>query len=507
MSEDVLQFIQEVKQNIITVDFKSVRSLFDAIPNPQYSSEMTEFIKYLITIDRQNIREIIVKTIMFVQGYFTFITDIFVKEGKENVLLRYIVLNNLSNQNLEVLLIKYMYSYPNIAKIYFEKNYYIPNTLSKKIDEYIQKESSETRIQVLEKFKKYIIKKKEKYNYYTSASHREFCEREEKGVPSTFIKTTQEIVIPYKQFLNKFKPEMLTKQILPTNQYVVMEVVQDNFKGGYIMNYGNPTTIEEKEAEFVKIEIPSFDWIKANQEYINKLSTRDKFTIFGYTHNGDKFINLLLQSEEAFIKYKNNAIEARQKEAYFCLFFFMIDAMKDIGWKDYEKFGEIYEMDDIPSLYKLLFKKLDTITDEIFIQATKYFMGALQEIIQNSPPTTKEMIVYRGVKDRYYQDKSGMFVNTTFLSTSFDPVVAHKFSGFDECCLKKIIIPPGSRGLFMEGISMYSNEREILFGLGNSFQILSTDKTLSINPNRGDDIDVCDQKYMIKEMTTMKMII
>ena len=96
MSKDVLEFIQEVKQNIITVDFKSIRPLFDAISNPQYSIEMTEFIKYLMGVDRQNIREIIVKTIMFVQGYFTFITDIFVKEGKENVLLRYIVLNNLS---------------------------------------------------------------------------------------------------------------------------------------------------------------------------------------------------------------------------------------------------------------------------------------------------------------------------------------------------------------------------------------------------------------------------
>ena len=507
MSEDVLQFMQDVKRNIITVDFKSVQPLFEAVKNPQYSDEMTEFIKYLMGVDRQNIREILVKTLMFVPGYFTFITDIFVKEGKTNVLLRYIVLNNLSNQNLNGLLLKYMYNYPNVAKMYLEKNYYIPNTLNNKIDEYIQKENSEARVSVLQKFQRYIVKKKEKYNYYTSESHREFCEREEKGIPSTFIKTTQEIAIPYKQFINKFRPEMLTTQIVPTTQHILMEVVQDNFKGGYIMNYGDSSTIEEKEAQFIALELPSFDWIQKNQEYINKLSTRDKFTIFGYTHNGDKFINLLLQSEEAFIKYKNNAIMERKKEAYFPLFFFIIDVMKEIGWKDYDKFGEIFEKDDIPSLYKLLFNKLDTVTDEIFIKATKYFMAALQEIIQNSPPTTKEMIVYRGVKDRYYQDKSGMFVNTTFLSTSFDPVTAHRFSGFDECCLKKIIIPPGARGLFMEGISMYSNEREILFGLGNSFQIVSTEKTMSINPNRGDDLDLCDQKYMIKEMTTMKMII
>jgi hypothetical protein len=60
--------------------------------------------------------------------------------------------------------------------------------------------------------------------------------------------------------------------------------------------------------------------------------------------------------------------------------------------------------------------------------------------------------------------------NLAFISTSHNKKVARGFMG-QNCCILVLTIPVGSKVLFLESISEYPTEREVLLDRGGSFVI------------------------------------
>ena len=77
----------------------------------------------------------------------------------------------------------------------------------------------------------------------------------------------------------------------------------------------------------------------------------------------------------------------------------------------------------------------------------------------NVPVTQTPIMLYRGVRINF-RERLLSDINS-YVSTSYDLNVAKSFTG-KQCCLLKIIIPPGSSILPIEGISRSPNEREVL---------------------------------------------
>jgi hypothetical protein len=117
----------------------------------------------------------------------------------------------------------------------------------------------------------------------------------------------------------------------------------------------------------------------------------------------------------------------------------------------------------------------DSGSPEAFIQMIKNHIARIEKALIESPPLTKAIEVYRGVRlpesTRYnVGDIVNLFQNG-FTSTSFNVEVSAEFAG-DVCCLFVLYLPPETRGLYLGTRSTRGTEYEYLLAPGTSFKIV-----------------------------------
>ena len=93
----------------------------------------------------------------------------------------------------------------------------------------------------------------------------------------------------------------------------------------------------------------------------------------------------------------------------------------------------------------------------------------LDSVFEELQPIKETLTLYRGIKQEdQVQNKNA------FVSASHTISVAERFVG-KECCLLVITIPPGSKVLFIEDVSRYPQEREVLIERKGAFAITLID--------------------------------
>jgi hypothetical protein len=136
------------------------------------------------------------------------------------------------------------------------------------------------------------------------------------------------------------------------------------------------------------------------------------------------------------------------------------------------------------------------------------FKDDLKRIINNAPAVKKEIVVYRGVKDDYFLKgaKDNYYTNTSFVSCSLDPSYALTFLRADnQCCLKRITILPGTKVLFISGLSAFYEELEIVINIDSTL-FIQNKFTTSIykTPNNK---DICFDKNVEKRLIDIAEIV
>jgi hypothetical protein len=164
--------------------------------------------------------------------------------------------------------------------------------------------------------------------------------------------------------------------------------------------------------------------------------------------------------------------------------------LKDItpGYMQY------FNQTDRSKLYIIIVLVARILKEEIVIKAIDKLILKLNEIIKKSPPTEKKMIVYRGDKtdtyfkndtknktDTYFKNdtKNKFFKNKGFISTTLSYVNATIFTDgnnldkslktSEDCCMKEITILPGSKLLFVGGVSTVPREIEFVLGTNTTY--------------------------------------
>lgn len=102
----------------------------------------------------------------------------------------------------------------------------------------------------------------------------------------------------------------------------------------------------------------------------------------------------------------------------------------------------------------------------------------LNNIINKSPLSTSDTIVYRGAEAMYKEwrqlDEGSELILTSkgLISTSFKKNTALSFIEEDEdCCFLILNLPKGTRGLYISSDSMFNEEDELLLPHGSKFVI------------------------------------
>lgn len=260
------------------------------------------------------------------------------------------------------------------------------------------------------------------------------------------------------------------------------------------------------------------DWLNEQHEYLKTLTREELFNVYGYTRNGDVFVNNFMRGtlDDAFFRIYLDTFKD-DEDKYFPLFFPALDALS----VNVTKIQEIYEKVLIDPLNVVNQKKLVQLRRRTTKNTTKYLLllsilkdtkvewwhhvirmysHSLEAIIRKAPPTKKKMYIYRGVKTDFYLDKfknerNPIFPSRGFVSTSSSINVAYDFTTKDNyvkkendilgiqdnsrhCCFMRITVLPGTRMLLTAGMSYFHHEAEFLLSRDTVFYIVksSTEK-------------------------------
>ena len=301
------------------------------------------------------------------------------------------------------------------------------------------------------------------------------------------------------------------KQKFTYNKISGIQLKFNNYSLRHILYKEHPDNIRYIE------NLVDDEWLVKMNKYILNLSTKDIYTLIGYTHYGDVIANSYMRRKMSKSGFSQD-LGAYDKwyTNYYPLFFQALYKIEKISDSDIESILKDGKDIDVNIQYpvnlsngngitlnknknylgKILVSKLlkqmnndKTLTNVdkyiIFYNVGKYLSFSkfwqdvirqytydLDSIIDKSPATTKKMIVYRGVKGDYYLkgNKNHIYKTDSFVSTSINLPSALKFSG-GKCCFKRITLLPGTKTVLLAGISKYKNEIELLLGSKSQFYI------------------------------------
>jgi hypothetical protein len=296
-------------------------------------------------------------------------------------------------------------------------------------------------------------------------------------------------------------------------------------------------------------------WFKKTNKYIKSLNTRDTLTIVGYTFHGDVWANTYLRGKFDILEFYKEISNIKDFWLlhYMPLFFQALDVIKS-----YTTFEDIIIKDSITtfkeqqlgkfiinsnflknnisvtrvlqmlnrknistvSKYIALAHVADKLNTKFWFLVLELFCKDLNRIINNSPPLRKNMVVFRGVKNDYYLKRSKQlyYRNEGFISSSMYYNKAKSFASYIEsskrpriCCLKRITLPPGTRCLFISGLSKFPEEFEILLSSNSVYHIRNQNSIYKIYKNEYiKERDICadaptNLKYLHVTDVTLKL--
>lgn len=279
-----------------------------------------------------------------------------------------------------------------------------------------------------------------------------------------------------------------------------------------------------------------FKWLKDMNDYMTSLTTKQIYTIIGYTHFGDTVANNYMRRSLNKQRFTIDlASYERWGPVYFPLFFQAIEFLEesndvtkllkdgkdadveiqglvfnqplaDASFVGTKKVSEILtNMKSKKNLkfsdkYLILYKVSRFLSFSEFWQPViRNYIRDLDGIIDNAPAVRTPTIVYRGVKDDYFlKGRDGhVYRNNSFSSTSLNMGAALRFAN-SKCCFKRITLLPGTKVLLIAGVSKYKNEIEILLGSKAQFYItkekthIPRDTTKMCKPTTAESIQVTD---------------
>lgn len=235
-----------------------------------------------------------------------------------------------------------------------------------------------------------------------------------------------------------------------------------------LLEVSDDTTLHsEKVYQDSEIDV---SWFKKQYDFVKSLSPKEVFYLKSYTKHGDVFINTLAKIKDVEV--------------------LKIELMKLVNNLRTKK-GAV-------NIFQPL--KLELIQPDNVIQIVSIYAEQVINIFKKAPPVEKPLRVFRGVRPPRGESPT-IYPLSGIVSTTYNPIVVEDFvSVYDEsldsfkamnaerktsgklpiknCCIYDMILRPGVKAIWVEGISNYPTESEIIL-LPNIIQASfshSTDK-------------------------------
>ena len=197
-------------------------------------------------------------------------------------------------------------------------------------------------------------------------------------------------------------------------------------------------------------------WFKKQMEFLLGLSKEEREILRSYTRNGDEVINIIIRgnpdkkTQEKLMRIVNK-LKSRTDR-------YDSDKIDDMGNR--VRLEQILHVTERTNIFHPT--PLDTINESNVVQVATAFTNKFKTILQKVPVIENPMRVFRAVDP---DDEIKVFPLRGLSSTTYDPF-SSTFDTFaniqTKCCVMDIVLQPGVRALWIEPISQFEDEREIL---------------------------------------------
>jgi hypothetical protein len=261
-------------------------------------------------------------------------------------------------------------------------------------------------------------------------------------------------------------------------------------------------------------EMIDTSWFIQMQGYIANLSNMQRYAIYSYTFKGDAYVNRMERGQDLdyddvymsplffeFVSYmasgRNNGDNVFNKNT-------KVPSLSQVFKLNSSTKSSYYQslIDDksgvkMIEFYRVFMSKIRSsyFKPQFIKTLVRRLADTISGVISRSPPTTKPMVLFRGVKDSFFtandfsiKPNNEVFANKGFVSTTFSQRNALlKFTSVsDGCCFKVVTVLPGTRCLPLLGLTAFSEEQEILFDRNVKFIVRDKyETTIPRNPKTG----------------------
>lgn len=210
---------------------------------------------------------------------------------------------------------------------------------------------------------------------------------------------------------------------------------------------------------FVNAAYMDIPWLRRQIAYIHGLNNADKIILAAYTYLGDTFLNAFLRGMFDAPKF----LSAMRREPLTGAFHTYILMRRGLTLESVRR-GEF--MEDLERNY---------------VAYLEAYRDDLQRVITSAPRPSRAIKVFRGIKHAEYMiaelERSDLFETQDFQSTSLSDMRAVDFSRYHEMFGKykygtvmEIVLDELTPCLFMEPVSKFDQEMEILLPMGLRFK-------------------------------------
>jgi hypothetical protein len=196
------------------------------------------------------------------------------------------------------------------------------------------------------------------------------------------------------------------------------------------------------------------EWFDEQIAFLRGLTSKERDLLRSYTRNGDEVVNIILRNPPNAVKELMKIVE-KLKSPTTQLSITAIDA------QGYRVMTEgLVETTKRTNLFDV---ELDTITEKNVVAVATRYAAAFKALMKRVPPVKTPFRVFRGVAPD--DDDIMVYPLRGFSSTSYDPFTASIdifTNSTSKCCVMEITLQKDVRALWIEPISHFEYEREIL---------------------------------------------
>ena len=164
-----------------------------------------------------------------------------------------------------------------------------------------------------------------------------------------------------------------------------------------------------------------------------------------------------------------------------------------------DHFEELKVKDKIEFIENLKLFCFKFLKDDVIEELININIKIIDNIIDKAPPLRKKMLLYRGVSTDYHFDKKKpniFFKTKAFVSTTIKKDVVFNFvNETTKCCVQEITVLPGTKMIWMEGLTYSVGEFEFLLSSNTTF-LIRNHKKLNKYPKEESIYDICGTNRM-----------